>query len=303
MECADEQNMRDPQLFASGNGSGPIALDQPLFPQPTQDPAMLVYQRIHKEVAEHMRSSHYARLESKPSREDYELAVSFRSTVFESALKDPRAWRERERQYEEHYGRPAGVQKRQPLKKLAPAPSSKPRQQKVALPRLPPRQHRVSKATAKAKRSPLSQVLDSFDSITLPASPKPARQTANRDDSNYNALPDYSPPLDTLPQGKPKCLKAEWKGTPLPLQNDPDRALLHEAELDLASTLRLTCAQYLCSKRRVFQARIEALKIGKEFRKTDAQQACKVDVNKASKLWSSFEKVGWFNPGYFRQYL
>jgi predicted DNA-binding ribbon-helix-helix protein len=89
----------------------------------------------------------------------------------------------------------------------------------------------------------------------------------------------------------------------LDLTNDPDRHMLHEAELNLASTLRLVCATYLCSKRRVFEARIEALKIGKEFRKTDAQQACKIDVNKASKLWQSFEKVGWFNPEYFRQYL
>jgi hypothetical protein len=77
---------------------------------------------------------------------------------------------------------------------------------------------------------------------------------------------------------------------------------LHEAEVNLAATLRLNCATYLCSKRRVFQARIEALRIGKEFRKTDAQQACKIDVNKASKLWQSYDKVGWFNPDYFRQH-
>jgi len=32
----------------------------------------------------------------------------------------------------------------------------------------------------------------------------------------------------------------------------------------------------------------------KDFRKTDAQQACKIDVNKASKLWTAFDKAGWF---------
>ncbi|KAF2826095.1 hypothetical protein CC86DRAFT_24923 [Ophiobolus disseminans] len=297
IDCVEEQGARDPQLFASGSTSVPIALDEPLFPQESsQEPTGPTSEDV---VSQYMKSAHYARLKSKPSREEYELVVSFRSRVFELASKNPRAWRERERQFEQHYGRPTGVQKRQPLKKLAPAPSSKPRQQKVALPKLPPRAHRVPKA----KRTPKTQLFDSFDQSPVSASPKPARLSTNRDDTDYHALPDYSPSVDTLPKGNPKCLKAEWKGQPLDLTNDPDRGMLHEAELNLASTLRLTCAMYLSSKRRVFMARIEALKIGKEFRKTDAQQACKIDVNKASKLWQSFEKVGWFKPDYFRQYL
>jgi hypothetical protein len=288
MEDADEQCARDPLLFASNGSAAPVALE-PLFPQ----------EPVSQAISQHMQSPDYARLESKPSREDYELVVSFRSTVFESALKNPRAWREQERRFEEHYGRPTGVQKRQVLKKLAPAPSSRPRQPKMALARLPPRAPRAPKA----KRTPQTQSFDSFDYSPAAASPKPARLTTNRDDTDYSAIPDYCPPLDTLPKGNPKCLKAEWKGTVLDLSNDPDRHMLHEAEVNLAATLRLNCATYLCSKRRVFQARIEALRIGKEFRKTDAQQACKIDVNKASKLWQSYDKVGWFKPEYFRQYL
>jgi hypothetical protein len=290
IEDVDEQCARDPQLFASGGNVAPVTLE-PLFPQ----------ESTAQTISQHMRSEYYARLRSKPSREDYELVVEFRSSAFESALKQPRAWRERERKFEEHYGRPTGVQKRQPLKKLAPAPSSRPRQPKVAVPRLPPRAPRAPKA----KRTPQTQMYDSFDLDNSPpaASPKPARQMTSRDDTDYDALPDYCPPLDTLPKNNPKCLKAEWKGTVLDLSNDPDRHMLHEGEVSLAATLRLNCATYLCSKRRIFQARIDALKIGKEFRKTDAQQACKIDVNKASKLWSSYDKVGWFNPDHFRQYL
>jgi hypothetical protein len=292
MEDADDQGTRDPQLFVSRSTAVPSVLE-PLFPQESPE---LTSQDV---ITEHMQSTGYARLESKPSREDYELVVSLCSTVFDSAFKDLRAWREQERKFEQHYGRPTGVQKRQALKKLAPAPSSRPRQPKMALTRLPPRAPRVPKA----KRTPQSQIYDSFDYAPAVASPKPVRLATNRDDTDYNALPDYCPPLDTLPKGNPKALKAEWKGTVLDLTNDPDRHMLHEAEVNLAATLRLNCATYLCSKRRVFQARIEALKIGKEFRKTDAQQACKIDVNKASKLWQSYDKVGWFNPDYFRQYL
>jgi hypothetical protein len=63
----------------------------------------------------------------------------------------------------------------------------------------------------------------------------------------------------------------------------------------LAANLRLDAATYLTSKRRMFIARLNCLKISKEFRKTDAQQACKIDVNKASKLWTAFDKVGWLD--------
>lgn len=292
MDVADDQDVRDPQLFMSSGAAAPVA-HVPLFPQEPTEPAS---QDV---ITEHMKSSDYALLESKPSREDYELAISFRSNVFQSAVKDPRRWWEQERRFDQYYSRPTGVQKRTALKKLAPAPSSRPRQPKVALPRLPPRAPRAPKA----KRTPLTQVHDSFDTTPMSASPKPVRPITNRDDTDFNAFPDYSPPLDTLPKGNTKILKAEWKGTVLDLSTDPDRHLLHEAELHLAATLRLNCATYLCSKRRVFQARIDALRIGKEFRKTDAQQACKIDVNKASKLWQSYERVGWFNPEYFRHHL
>jgi hypothetical protein len=292
MEIVEEQGARDPPLFVSGDAVVPIA-HMPLFPQESAESAS------QDAITEHMNSHDYARLESKPTREDYELAVSFRSNVFALAAKNPRQWWAQERRFDEYYGRPSGVQKRTVLKKLAPAPSSRPRQPKVALPRLPPRTPRAPKA----KRTPLTQIYDSFDTTPKSASPKPARPATNRDDSDYNALPDYSPPLDTLPKGNTKVLKAEWKGQALSLTDDPDRHMLHEAELHLAGILRLSCATYLTSKRRIFQARIEALRIGKEFRKTDAQQACKIDVNKASKLWQSYDRVGWFNPDYFRQYL
>jgi hypothetical protein len=303
MDCMSDRGSRDPQLFG-GDASHSIAPDVPLFPQestqphphPQSQPPQPQLQPPSQDViSEHMESSRYARLQSKPVRADYELVVSFQSTVFAQAMKNPRRWWEQERRLDRYYGKPSRVAKRPVLKKLAPAPSSKARQQKVALPKIvrAPR-------TPKPKRTPQTQMLDSFDVQPASASPKPARPATNRDDTDYNALPDFSPPLETL-KGNSKALKAEWKGTVLDLSNDPDRHMLHEAELHLAATLRLNCATYLCSKRRVFQARIEALRIGKEFRKTDAQQACKIDVNKASKLWQAYDKVGWFNPDYFRQ--
>jgi hypothetical protein len=133
------------------------------------------------------------------------------------------------------------------------------------------------------------------------ATPEPGKRVA-REDKDFNALPDYCPPLSTLPN-KSNSLKIDWKGAPIDLRNDPFRHLLHEDEVLLAANLRLDCATYLTSKRRIFIKRIDALRIGKEFRKTDAQQACKIDVNKASKLWQAFEKVGWLNPSYVRKFF
>lgn len=124
----------------------------------------------------------------------------------------------------------------------------------------------------------------------------------HRDDTDYGSLPDYSPPASTLPHGG-KSLKAEWRGHPLDLSSDADRQHMHDAEVALAATLRLSCAQYLCSKRRIFQSRLECMRNGKEFRKTTAQQACKIDVNKASKLWTAFDKVGWFEPKHMRAFV
>lgn len=300
----DDQGSLDPPLFASADA--PVA-EMPLFPRDSVEPA------ARDTITAHMTSHEYAKLQEKPSRADYELAISFQSNVFKTAAKDPARWWKQERAFDQYYGRPTGVQKKKQqqqqqqsaLKKLAPAPSMPVRKNKVAIPRTPqsaPAQ-RTPRAATKAKRSPLSQTRDSFDSSPMSeSSSKPARQATTRDDTDYASLCDYAPPLSTLPNNN-KCLKAEWKGSVLDLSNDPDRHRLHEAELVLASTLRLTCATYLCSKRRLFIGRVEALRKGKEFRKTDAQQACKIDVNKASKLWSSYEKVGWFNPDYFRQYL
>lgn len=289
--CAGDAHVRDPQLFVRNDSTGSIAPDEPLFPQEPIDVS------VRDVITEHMKSSNFARLEHKPARQDYELAVSFVSTVYKNYAKDPRAWWKQERAFDQLYGRPRGIQKRPALKKLAPAPSSGSRNKpKVSIPRVP----RTPRAP---KRTPQTRVLDSFDYEPVSVSPKAPRPATNRDDTDYNALPDYAPSLDTLPKGNNKVLKADWKGQILDLSNDPDRHMLHEAEINLAATLRLTCATYLCSKRRIFQARIDALRIGKEFRKTDAQQACKIDVNKASKLWQAYEKVGWFKPEFFRQFL
>jgi len=292
-ECTEEDGVRDPQLFKASDVAASIAPDEPLFPPgETSDPT------VENAIAVHMNSPEVASLAIKPTKEEYLLAVNFFPEVVAQARLDPRAWFRQEREFANRYRAAGGYRiakttPSKPLRRLAPALPSASRKQKTQLPRLP-------RAAPKPKRTPQSRVYDSFVHGTSP-SPKPAKAPTNRDDTNYNALPDIPPP-NTIPPGS-KLLHTDWKGAKLDLSNDPDRHMLLENEIAVAATLRLSCATYLCSKRRIFQARIEALRIGKEFRKTDAQQACKIDVNKASKLWIAYDKVNWFDKEHFMQFL
>lgn len=128
-----------------------------------------------------------------------------------------------------------------------------------------------------------------------------AAQQASLIDEN---IPDYSPDANaTLPKGNSRCLKVEWKGQPVSLHSDPDVGKLHPAEIVLASTLRLPCNVYLDSKRRFFNEKVTRLRNDLPFRRTDAQKACRIDVNKASRLFAAFEKVGWLNDEHFLKYI
>ncbi|ODV61246.1 SWIRM domain-containing protein ASCRUDRAFT_34499, partial [Ascoidea rubescens DSM 1968] len=119
---------------------------------------------------------------------------------------------------------------------------------------------------------------------------------------DWESVPDFCPSLSTLPNNS-KCLKTEWKGQPMNIDNDPLINKLHPAEVVLASILRLPCNLYLDSKRRLFAEKVCRLKKGLLFRRTDAQKACRIDVNKASRLFAAYEKIGWLEDSNFKQYL
>lgn len=281
----------DPVLFPRSDHGVDAIADEPLFGPIPPTAEVLVDQHI----SSHMES--FKNKLNKPTRDEYLLALSCVPIVSTQYNRNPAAWAKEERERLERQlvmmnrYRPRTLDKK--LKTVVPGPT---RKHIVSQPRVQrtPRPKRTPRAT------PNQKTIDSFETPSLIS--KPARILGtNRDDTDYNSLKDYSPPLGTLGSNS-KALKADWKGQMLDLSKDPDRHLLSSAELNLAATLRLSCATYLCSKRRIFEARLKALNVGKEFRKTDAQQACKIDVNKASKLWTAYERVGWFKPEHFQQY-
>lgn len=131
--------------------------------------------------------------------------------------------------------------------------------------------------------------------------PRPVASASRVHDLSTTQLVDYSPPVSSLPVGK--SLRAEWKGAPMDLSQDPNLHLLHPAEVHLAAVLRLPADIYLDSKKRLFAEKVHRLRQGLPFRRTDSQKACRIDVNKASRLFSAFEKVGWLEDELFERFL
>jgi hypothetical protein len=118
----------------------------------------------------------------------------------------------------------------------------------------------------------------------------------------------FYPPCDNLDRLGPNAMKVEWKSSKkfyspqeaTRFQNLKD-VKFHPKELDLAGTINMVhYAQYEESKRLIFQAWYERKAKGLNFTKTHAQQAAHVDVNKASALWTGFDKVNWFSDEAFR---
>ena len=285
----------DPQLFQDRPAVAHTESLPALFPSPrksTQD-------TIDGRIARQSSSKSTADLSSQ---ENHELGRSICSVAIKRMAANPVKWLQQELEYLKAYpprfpqqAQAAGV-KRKAGESTTPA--KRPKVVKnSSTPQKLPRTKRLPRT------SPREVVLDSFEPVIVPPTPEPRviRATPHGEETPFAALPDYCPPLSTLSNAK--SLKTEWRGAPLDLSNDPDRHLLHEAEVNLASTLRLKCAIYLSSKRRIFAGRLDALRNGREFRKTTAQQCCSIDVNKASKLHTAFEKAGWFDPKYMARFL
>ena len=123
-------------------------------------------------------------------------------------------------------------------------------------------------------------------------------------DVSYDAIPDYAPPLSSLPVGNSNIFQVDWpKKSFANLSKDPDRHMLHVAELKLAATLDLSCAKYLNVKRRIFEARFRALQAGIGFKRVDARRASKINNLTVSKMCRAWEKVGWFDEKFFLGHL
>ena len=314
---------KDPILYPAVEApasvpTGPLFTPAPAPVAAATPPPRTTTERL---VSEHIasRPASLFRDSTPPRPEDYELALYFKSNCFRMFRNNPQQWLRKERELlradRKHtaltFTTPSATAARLPHILPASRPAvlgpqstkaptvriTKPKSPKAAKPQNP----RPIRATPTTTTAPGTS--SSRETIRV-GTPEPRVRTVapNREDKDFAALQDLSPPVSTLP-ARANSLKVDWKGNALDLSSDPHRHLLHPDELALASNLRLDCATYLTSKRRIFLRRLECARIGKEFRKTDAQQACKIDVNKASKLWQAYERVGWLSVEWMKGYL
>ncbi|CCH46316.1 SWIRM domain-containing protein [Wickerhamomyces ciferrii] len=154
-----------------------------------------------------------------------------------------------------------------------------------------------------------SQALENPSDISRVSTPPPVKRRKPVSSPSvppmvidWESIPDYSPDTNLLPNNN-RCLKVEWKGQPMSLADDPLLDKLHPAEATLASILRLPCNLFLDSKRRLFAEKVTRMKKGLPFRRTDAQKSCRIDVNKASRLFAAFEKIGWLQDEKFEKFM
>ncbi|KAF4338036.1 hypothetical protein FBEOM_8089 [Fusarium beomiforme] len=251
----------------------------------------------HKLIEEHMQKNANEKIFvecSPPELKDYELALSFKSQLQKTMSLDPKGYRMRTIQAALADNR--AIAQRNPHRAIAAKPAVKASRSRG--------DHRVQKIKS-PRRSHVQPSISPYrppPQLNVNVNTEPKARAAGPD-KDFDNQPDFCPPIDSLPP-KSNLLKVDWKGQPLDNSNDPFRHLLHPDELSLASNLRLDCATYLTSKRRLFQRRLYCFQQvpKKDFRKTDAQQACKIDVNKASKLWTAFERAGWFDPKWMVQH-
>ncbi|TQS33730.1 hypothetical protein Golomagni_05915, partial [Golovinomyces magnicellulatus] len=276
--------VKDPVLYPTDESS------------PSAQPSLFVpvdldlHQRI---VDNHVRarsaSGTFGKLQP-PQRQDYLDALNFQSQVLKQFSVNPRAWLRKEREFLVA-DRKAGAHRYHSIMPAKSVPAPKPSSRTQRTDRVSkPQGHNRAARTSISSMSGVAPTKNRAAQRTS-ATPEPSRRASTiREDKDFMSIPDYSPPLDSLPNRSSSLMKPDWRGQPIDLSGDEHVHLLHPDELMLAANLRLDCATYLTSKRRLFERRVECLRIGKAFRKTDAQQACNIDVNKASKLWTAFDK-------------
>ncbi|KAF3759982.1 hypothetical protein M406DRAFT_335194 [Cryphonectria parasitica EP155] len=327
-----------PSTAAAHDTKDPI-----LYPeeQPTSPRVPLFERRLSPEaqnaVSKHMAAREVAPLPSgvrPPHRQDYELFLCFRETVYKSFFAESpagrRRWlnREKAQLIEDAKARnkakkikaqkQSAIRPRIKAKPMSASSSSSPmttistspiattrdtivaKTAGVMKAALGPRgSTKVTKSTPSSSSRPARVKPVKAPKRLASASPQPEKKKMQKEDKDFASLPDYCPPLSTLTADNVMSTPPASNARDF---DDEDKALLHllhPDELQVASNLRLDAATYLTSKRRIFLEKLHFYHAKRTYRKTHAQTACRIDVNKASKLHTAFASVGWLDDKWF----
>jgi hypothetical protein len=120
-------------------------------------------------------------------------------------------------------------------------------------------------------------------------------------DSSLSDIPDFEPSLkDLTTENVEEILEQVGISEANSLKDDDSLELIEDSEIPVIAALRLTPLQYLDTKRRLFAEKARKCYLSETFKKTDAQKACRIDVNKASKLYEVFHLSGLLEDELFK---
>lgn len=116
-------------------------------------------------------------------------------------------------------------------------------------------------------------------------------------DSPIGSIPNFEPSFTGIPK---RTIERAIKkaGCVVNVSSSKDFGgtdLLHgfdSREILIMKAFKLTPLQYADTKRRFFAEKARRTMLSVSFKKTDAQKACRIDVNKASKLYEVFGSLG-----------
>ncbi|KAL1306536.1 hypothetical protein AAFC00_005227 [Neodothiora populina] len=330
----------DPQLFPEQTRARATADEHhpPLFPPPTQQ-YLPKADLVTKITPRQRKCVPFQAPESHPS----EPARPAQSSIWAMAIANPVKWYQDRREEDENYWpsvKKTGSQGTEMVRKgssqgndLSPRLGKRTadRRDSAAQGLSAKRQRRregQDTSVAGTRTTPREAPLTAFDMPFVHTTPKPERKptakratpaphvkktkpTSDEPDVHYNLYKDYTPNVRSLDDPKVNFV-ASWGGKPLNLDSDPDRGLLHDKEVKLATKLALTCSRYLYLKRRFFAGRLEFEGRKQTYNINAAQQQCKgpdvhgvvgADVNKTSSMWKAFNSVGWLESSHMQPYL
>lgn len=190
-------------------------------------------------------------------------------------------------------------------RRQAGSPSPTSRKINVATPKQPVRPRATTKRSAPRKKIAGPNV-----KMVTPSKPRSSATKVDvslKDRLEFAQIPNYAPdPNTTLPrlangEVDPLVLVKAMTKTHNNFKGPEDdmMAQLHPAERQLAIKCGLSGWKYAAQKRRIFKAIWKRKKFGLEVKRTHAQEACSIDVNKASSMLEAWQSVGWDDPKHY----
>ncbi len=188
--------------------TAPNPPDDTATPSPPKAELIALYEPDdHREIVDdyiRSRSTGSFRTLEPPTREQYHLILTFKSQIMKHYKASPRGWLRRERALLE-VDRHARDHRYHAIMPAKPKPNFEAKSLRVQ------RGDRVMKPQSSSTKSSAPHAIRDGTGVTY--EPSHLVIAHHREDKDFNSLPDYCPPIDTL-SSRPNSLEIGWKHEP-----------------------------------------------------------------------------------------